>query len=186
MSTAALHFRIWSNYNQVIGKITDLFSPIHVHSFLDQQVLAFFTHITACIAKNVTIRLFFKEPDGKTHALLDQLLNIIVKEACELSVNMEQAMALIQSMPNMDNKMQKIDSPVYKESEITTLMQMLAFPRPDGKQRVFCVYGQLPEKMLVAIKKVENRRQFPSGLIKKDERWPRLQLAYTYIIHCDH
>jgi hypothetical protein len=119
------------------------------------------------MAKNVILSLNFKEkPDGKKNAFLDQLLSIIVKKASQIDLsaytNSEEAMTLIQSIPNIDDRMHKISLYVRKESQIPILMEFLASPRPDGKQRVICARTEMAQKVLESIKKVEKLGIFPA------------------------
>jgi hypothetical protein len=149
-SSKALN-KIWKN---------TIFIFSHSLSFFDQQVFEFLANISPCMARKVTINLF-NEPDKNKHALVDLLLHIIVKEASQIDllVNMEHAMALIKSIPDLDSKMQLVSLRLRKESEIPILMEMLASSRPDGKPRVISLSSlELAQNALEAIKKA---RQFP-------------------------
>jgi hypothetical protein len=129
---------------------------------LDQQVLAFFTHILPCLAKTqVSVDLHFNGSDAKQSALLNQLLNIFRDGLPTNKLHAYASMADIQYLPDIDNKMQKIG--LYMgystalEFDIPFLMKMLASPRSDGQQRVihFC-HVEFPSNLLEAIKEVKN------------------------------
>jgi hypothetical protein len=78
--------------------------------------------------------------------------------ASNVHLELNCSMANIESLSDLDNKMQKIKFDNIYESDIPLLIKMLASPRPDGQQRVIRVPfqdNQSTQKMLDAIKKVE-------------------------------
>jgi hypothetical protein len=107
---------------------------------LDQQVLAFFTHIIPGLARRGVSITLNCGSDAKQCALLDQLLN---KFKDGLPENKFDAywypMPLIQYLPDFDNKMPIINLELEDGSDIPNVMKMLASPRPDGRQRVICI-----------------------------------------------
>jgi hypothetical protein len=126
---------------------------------LDQQVIAFFTHILPCLAKSgVSFSLYFNRSDAKQCALLDQLLN---KFKDGLPNNKLYAynyqLSNIQYLPDIHNKMLIIHLGFEQASDIPILMKMLASPRPDGQQRVIYIsHGlYLVSELIRTIKEVK-------------------------------
>jgi hypothetical protein len=134
---------------------------------LDQQVFEFFTHILPCLAKNGVL-IFFnfdglraKQWDAKQCALLDQLLNKFKDgmEEDQLRGFYRPMPMRIQYLPDINNKLPVINLHLEQASAIPTLLQMLASPRPDGRQRVIYVPGRiqpyLAPRLIPAIKEVK-------------------------------
>jgi hypothetical protein len=66
----------------------------------------------------------------------------------------------IQFLPDVDNQMENIHCIGMEESEIPSLMALLASPRADGKQRVMKLYFRqreipIAQTLLDAVKEVE-------------------------------
>jgi hypothetical protein len=121
-------------------------------------------------AHRIEFRLGLNEPTPKQNALVDQLLNIFKDGDANIHLELNCRLASIPSLPDLDNKLQKIKIYKYHERDIPLLMQMLASPRPDGQQRVICVpylNNQLKGKILDAIKKVGGKNSLTDGMTDK-------------------
>jgi hypothetical protein len=139
-------------------------SSIVIFSFLDHQVLAFLSLISPSITANqVEIHFTMKMSNLNENevALVHQLLQICREKIASIHIILffNRCLSNIQFLPNVDNKMKRIDCYEIEESDIPFLVEFLASPRDDGQQRVMHVHfrsGELPaaQKLLDAIKEV--------------------------------
>jgi hypothetical protein len=98
--------------------------------------------------------------DENQLASVNQLVQICrEKMATIFSILFNRCLSNIKFLPDMDNKIKRIDCYGVEELDIPILMPFLASPRADGQQRVMHMYirnDQLPvvPKLLDAIKEV--------------------------------
>jgi hypothetical protein len=90
---------------------------------------------------------------------LDQLFNIYRDISANIYLNVVcPVSSLHHTLPyQLDNKMELIELHIKNESDIQTVMKMLAIPRTDGRQHVanlFCEEVDFSLQMLAAIKNV--------------------------------
>jgi hypothetical protein len=126
-------------------------------------VLAFLSLIAARIATNKLYIQFTTEMghmDETQRASVNRMLQIFREKITTHSrMNFSDcSLSNIQFLADLDNKMDRIECSLIEETEIPILMQFLASPRPDGKQRVLKIYWikylELAQKLFDAIKEV--------------------------------
>jgi hypothetical protein len=130
---------------------------------MDQQVLAFFTHILPCLAKyGVLISMHFNGWDPKPCALMFEMLNIFRDGLPNNKLHVYCSLTNVQYLPDIDNKMQKIGLYLSTVSDFPIIMKMLASPRPDGQQRVIYIPREvnLICILLNTIKEVKIQKKF--------------------------
>jgi hypothetical protein len=122
-----------------------------IFRFLDHQVLAFLSLIAPRITANqVTIEFMMKmgHLDENQVASVNQLLQICRETITTMPrISFYVNLSNIQFLPDVDNKIKRIDCYGVKESDIPILMHFLASPRADGQQRVMQMHfrsGELP------------------------------------------
>jgi hypothetical protein len=127
-------------------------------SFLDGQVLEFLTFISPCL-NEVFLSLYWIKLNAKQTASMNQLLAMFRDQFANTIFSVECTLASVPYFHGLDNKMEGIYLTVKEESDIQLLMQMLASPRADGKQRAivlaFELKPELAQEMLDTIKRVK-------------------------------
>jgi hypothetical protein len=121
-------------------------------------VLEFLTFISAGF-EDVFLSLNWLKLNAKQTASVNQLLHIFKEQFPHIVLSVECTMASVPYFHGLDNKMQGIYLTIKGESDIPLLMQMLATPRADGKQRAvllaFELKPELAQEMLDTIKRVK-------------------------------
>jgi hypothetical protein len=95
--------------------------------------------------------------DENQVASVNQMLQICREKITTMpSINFYWNLSSIQFLPDVDNKVKRIDGYLIEESNVPVLIQFLASPRADGQQRVMKMhlYEPAAQKLLDAIKKV--------------------------------
>jgi hypothetical protein len=144
-----------TEFQNIIPKLISIFS------FLGPQVFEFLTIISPCMTdKNIFLNIYFcsKKLDEKQRVSVNKFLDIVPKLFSQINLSITCTFTVIQSLPDIDNKMGAIALCLKEDSDIPILMTMLATPRQDGQQRVVFLRFQgnmAPQNMLDAIKNVE-------------------------------
>jgi hypothetical protein len=98
--------------------------------------------------------------DGNQVASVNQLLHIFREKLTTLPIiHFWRCLSNIQFLPDVDNKMKRIDYGRFEELDIPKLIGLLASPRADGQQRVIIIHIlfvqlSVAQKLLDAIKEV--------------------------------
>jgi hypothetical protein len=126
-------------------------------------VLAFFSLIAPRIATSkvgIDMEMQMSDLDNDQRAPVNQLLQLFrEKITTPHSIYFNRCLSNIQFLPDVDNKLDRIDCCGIEESDIPILVEFLASPRPDVQQRVMRIHfcdEQLPaaQTFLDAIKAV--------------------------------
>jgi hypothetical protein len=124
-----------------------------ISSFLDHQVLTFFSLIAARLAKSkLRIRFTTKlsHLDENQVASVNRLFQIIGKNVTTMSrAYFDCDLSNLQFLADVDNNMKRIECYETEQSSIPILMQFLTSPRPDGQQRVMRLF--IPEEQLTTV-----------------------------------
>jgi hypothetical protein len=185
ISPASVLFKSSKWRSEIMGKTL----AIMIYRFVDQEVLQFLTHISGCIIANkiITISLRTGKLNAKHCAVVDQLLRIFRKESSKIYLEYYGSMASI-PYPLPEMELQICMFLYNEEVDIPILMKMLASPRADGRQWVFC----LASTDVVAIKVVDAMKQVDLQKIRltilslfvRSGKWvKKLSIFTTYFLN---